>query len=135
MTTNSSAEACLAAVKPPASPQPHGRHHNSMFHGVEALVVLLKAHRSLGITQIAAALNLPKSTTHDLVAALCELGFVEQNGATRRYAISPRIFQFLNLFSTEYGANPALKPLLREQAAKLRAGVFLGVRQDSHRAV
>lgn len=101
------------------------RRHLSLFRGIEMLVVLLKERRSLGITQIATALDLPKSTAHDLIAALCELGFVEQQGDTRRYAISPRIFEFLNLCSTQYGANLALKPLLREQVAKLRASVVV----------
>jgi DNA-binding IclR family transcriptional regulator len=104
---------------------PAARHHTSMFRGVEALRVLLKAHRSLGITQIAKALELSKSTAHDLVAALCALGFVEQNETTRRYAISPEIFRFLHLFSTEYGPNSALKPLLRAQAQKLRASIVV----------
>jgi IclR family pca regulon transcriptional regulator len=102
-----------------------GRHHNPVFRGVEALVVLLKAHRSLGITQIAATLDLPKSSAHDLLAALCELGFVEQNDGTRRYAISPQIFQFLHLFSSEYGANQALRPLLRAQAVELKASIVV----------
>jgi DNA-binding IclR family transcriptional regulator len=102
-----------------------GRHHSSVFRGIEALVVLLKAHRSLGITQLATALGLSKSTAHDLVAALCELGFVEQNKVTRRYAISPEIFRFLHLFSAEYGSNSALKPLLRTQAVKLKATIVI----------
>lgn len=101
-----------------------GRPHNSV-RGIEALVVMLKARRSMGITQIATALDLPKSSAHDLVAGLCELGFVERHGETRRYSVSPRIFGFLHLCSTEYGANPALKPLLREEAAKLRASVVV----------
>lgn len=101
------------------------RHHNSMFRGIEALLVLLKAHRSLGITQLATALGLSKSTAHDLTGALCELGFVEQNKTTRRYAISPEIFRFLHLFSTEYGPNSALKPLLRAQAARLKASIVI----------
>jgi DNA-binding IclR family transcriptional regulator len=101
------------------------RHHNSMFQGVEALLVLLKAHRSLGITQLAEALSLSKSTTHDLVAALCALGFVDQNKTTRRYSISPEIFRFLHLFSTEYGPNSELRPLLREQAVKLKASIVI----------
>ena len=92
-----------------------------MFRGVEALVVLLKAHRSLGITQLADALRLSKSTTHDLAAALCALGFVDQNAANRRYSVSPEIFRFLHLISTEFGPNSAVKPLLRAQARKLRA--------------
>lgn len=96
-----------------------------MFRGVEALVVLLKAHRSLGITQVASALGLSKSTTHDLLGALGELGFVEQHPATRRYSISPEIFRFLHLFSADYGSNSALKPLLRAQARKLNASIVV----------
>ena len=108
-----------------APPSVASRHHTSMFRGIEALVVLLKAHRSLGITQIASALGLSKSTAHDLVAALGELGFVEQHPTTRRYAISPEIFRFLHLFSTDYGSNSALKPLLRARAAKLKASIVI----------
>src|SRR4051794_6349495 len=78
------------------------RHHSSMFLGIEALMVLLKEHRSLGITQLAERLGLSKSTMHDLAAALCSLGFVAQNQTTRRYAISPEIFRFLHLVSTEF---------------------------------
>jgi DNA-binding IclR family transcriptional regulator len=96
-----------------------------MFRGFEALLVLLQAHRSLGITQLASALGLSKSTAHDLAAALCELGFVEQNPTTRRYAISPEIFRFLHLVSTEFGINAAVKPLLRAQARKLKATIVV----------
>jgi DNA-binding IclR family transcriptional regulator len=113
-----------AAAKTP-SPAREPRHHNSMFRGVEALVVLLKAHRSLGITQLAETLQLSKSTTHDLAAALCALGFVDQNDATRRYSVSPEIFRFLHLVSTEFGLNSAVKPLLRAQARKLGATIVI----------
>ena len=88
-------------------------------------MVLLKAHRSLGITQLADALSLSKSTTHDLAAALCALGFVDQNPTTRRYAVSPEIFRFLHLISTEFGPNSAVKPLLRAQARKLGATIVI----------
>lgn len=106
------------------SPAP-ARHHNSMLRGVEALTVLLKAHRSLGITQLADALQLSKSTTHDLAATLCSLGFVDQNDTTRRYTVSPEIFRFLHLVSTEFGLNSAVKPLLRTQARKLGATIVI----------
>jgi DNA-binding IclR family transcriptional regulator len=107
------------------SPATPGRHHASMFQGVEALSVLLKARRSLGITQLAEALALSKSTTHDLLAALCALGFVEQDARTRRYAVSPGIFRFLHLVATEYGPNSALKPLIQEQARRLNATIVI----------
>jgi DNA-binding IclR family transcriptional regulator len=44
------------------------RPQSTAFRGIAALEVLLKARRSLGITQIATALNLPKSSAHDLIA-------------------------------------------------------------------
>ncbi len=119
----------LKSVAMPASagstPKTIARHHSSMFRGVEALEVLLRAHRSLGITQLATALQLSKSTTHDLVAALGALGFVDQNPATRRYSVSPEIFRFLHLVSTEFGPNSAVKPLLCGQAKKLKATIVV----------
>jgi DNA-binding IclR family transcriptional regulator len=104
---------------------PSTRHHSSMFRGFEALLVLLNAHRSLGITQLAEELQLSKSTAHDLAAALCQLGFVDQSPTTRRYSVSPQIFRFLHLVSTEFGSNSAVKPLLRAQAKKLKASIVI----------
>lgn len=102
-----------------------GRHHSSMFLGMEALMVLLRARRSLGITQIATGLKISKSTAHDLVATLVQLGFVEQSDLTRRYSISPEIFRFLHLFSTDYGVNAVLRPLLRAEASRLKASIVV----------
>jgi DNA-binding IclR family transcriptional regulator len=56
---------------------------------------------------------------------LCALGFVDQNPTTRRYAVSPEIFRFLHLISTEFGPNSAVKPLLRGQARKLGATIVI----------
>lgn len=112
-----------ASVAPP--PGSAARHHNSMFRGVEVLTTLLKAHRSLGVTQIAGKLNLPASTTHDLLAALGAMGFVDHDGKTRRYSISPEIFRFVHLFSSEYGPNSAVRGFLRVQARKLNASIFI----------
>lgn len=132
MTSLLLSETSIDSVRTPRTKEPASRHHTSMFRGVEALQVLLKAHRSLGITQLADALQLSKSTTHDLAAALCTLGFVDQNPTTRRYSVSPEIFRFLHLVSTEFGPNSALKPLLRAQAKKLKAGlVVTELRRDT----
>lgn len=117
-----------AATARPAAPRAvpgAARHHQSVVRGIAALEVLLRAHRSLGITQLAQALGLSKSTTHDLAAALTALGFVNQDQTTRRYAISPEIFRFVHLVSTEFGPNSALKPFLRAQARRLKASIVV----------
>lgn len=117
----SARSAAAATLPPPAG----ARHHQSVVRGIAALEVLLRAHRSLGITQLARALGLSKSTTHDLAAALAALGFVNQDATTRRYAISPEIFRFVHLVSTEFGPNSALKPFLRAQARRLKASIVV----------
>ena len=45
------------------------------------------------------------------------------NATTRRYSVSPEIFRFLHLVSTEFGPNSAVKPLLRTQARKRPASI------------
>ena len=101
------------------------RHHSSTLLGVEAVKTLLKARRSLGITQLAKELNVSKSTAHDLAAALSSLGFVAQNDQTRRYELSPEIFRFLHLIATEFGQNRAVKSYIRAQAQRLNATVVI----------
>jgi DNA-binding IclR family transcriptional regulator len=119
----------LGVVQSTSEP-PKARHHSSTLLGVEAVITLLKARRSLGITQLAKELNVSKSTAHDLAAALSSLGFVAQNEQTRRYALSPEIFRFINLIATEYGQNRAVRSYLRAQAQRLNATVVINALCD-----
>jgi IclR family pca regulon transcriptional regulator len=94
------------------------KHHSSLYHGFQLLQVLLRYGRSLGVSEIARELKLAVSTTHDLLATLGALNFIDQNRETKRYSVSPEIFAFFRLFSNEFGHNSQVNRILRDYCAK-----------------
>lgn len=103
------------------------KHHTSLYHGFQALQVLLKYGRSLGVSEIARELGLAVSTTHDLLATLSELSFVEQNSDTKRYSVSPEIFAFLGLLSNQFGHNSEINRVLRDHCAKQDVTLYVSM--------
>jgi DNA-binding IclR family transcriptional regulator len=59
----------------------------SIERAAAILQVVAGAPGSLGVTDIAAAVGLAKTTTHSLLRTLLLVGFVEQDRATGRYAL------------------------------------------------
>ena len=103
------------------------RHHSSLFQGFQILQILLRFGRSLGVSEIARESKLAVSTTHDLLATLGELNFVDQNPDTKRYSLSPEIFAFLRLFSNEFGHNSLVNRILREYCSKHKATLYMSM--------
>jgi IclR family pca regulon transcriptional regulator len=103
------------------------KHHSSLYHGLQILQLLLRFGRSLGVSEIARESKLAVSTTHDLLATLGELNFVDQNPETKRYSVSPEIFAFFRLFSNEFGHNSQVNRILRDYCAKHNATLYLSM--------
>lgn len=76
--------------------------------GIRLLECLVKWPTSRGVTQIAEQLGLAVSSTHDLLQVMCNLGFVQKDGSSRKYAPSPRMFEFINFFASNFGINPKI---------------------------
>ncbi len=81
--------------------------------GLRALNVVLCSHHSLGVSQIAAALGMAKSSTHDLLTRLCATRFLEQHAVTRRYHVGPGIFAFIHEVTSHFGSNALIFQRLR----------------------
>lgn len=65
----------------------------SVERALGILELLGNADYHLGISEIAAASDLPLSTTHRLLTTLMKLGYVEQNPETNKYTLGVRILQ------------------------------------------
>jgi DNA-binding IclR family transcriptional regulator len=65
----------------------------SIERAAAILHVIAGARSALGVTEIAEAVGLPKTTTHGLLRTLVHVGFVEQDRATGRYAIGPGLLR------------------------------------------
>jgi IclR family pca regulon transcriptional regulator len=73
---------------------------------------------ALGISELAGDLGLNRSTTHRYVSTLARLGFLEQDGATRKYRLGPKVldlgFSVLGSLELREVAAPHLRRLTDE---------------------
>src|SRR5262252_4136372 len=62
---------------------------------LERGLAILSAFRSdrplLGVSELSRQIGLTRSTTHRYVATLAKLGYLQQDAATKRYRLGPRV--------------------------------------------
>ena len=63
----------------------------SLERGLAVLHAFTPDRPALGISELARGLALTRSTTHRYVATLASLGYLEQDGPTRKYRLGPRV--------------------------------------------
>ena len=112
------------------SPSPSARASSDsrtrlLRHALNVLECLLHEPRSLGISEVAARLARPKSTTFRILGALVELGMVRKDEATRRYSLSSRVFGFVHELTLHFGPIGRFSHVLRKEAERLRASVYV----------
>lgn len=69
----------------------NGRYSQSLERGLAILSSFTASQALLGISDLARMLGLNRSTTHRYVSTLVALGYLEQDAATRRYRLGPRV--------------------------------------------
>lgn len=80
-------------MKKPLDPENPGRFSSSLCAGLAMLSCFTPEHPVRGIADMAAALNLGRSTTHRYATTLVTLGFLEQ-GPSRKYRLAARVSDF-----------------------------------------
>jgi len=63
----------------------------SLKRGLAILSAFTPDRPALGISELARALALTRSTTHRYVATLATLGYLQQDDSTRKYRLGPRV--------------------------------------------
>jgi DNA-binding IclR family transcriptional regulator len=89
------------------------------------------SERYLSLAQVAEATGLPPATAHRILAALCEIGFVEQVTRGGRYALGLRLFELGSLalrnMDLHREAKPFIDRLARLSGESVHLGLFNGV--------
>lgn len=99
---------------------------NSPFStGLKILDALLKNRSSMGVSQIAKALDQPVSSTHDNLSTMVELGYLEQDEDTRRYRLSISFFDIIQNFASNFDIVGKVSPLLQQLALKQKQTIYL----------
>ena len=86
-----------------------------------------QGQRPLGITDLANATGLPKSTTHRLVTALVNEGLLIQDEDSHKYALSLRITALGASILSSHAVRKAARPILMELREQTRESVHLAV--------
>jgi IclR family transcriptional regulator, pca regulon regulatory protein len=102
------------------SEREHGRlaTSQSLERGLAILSSFSAERRSIGVSEMAEELGLTRSTAHRYIATLAGLGYLNQDPATRKYLLGPRVlelgFTAINSMELRDVAAPHLRRLCDE---------------------
>jgi IclR family transcriptional regulator, pca regulon regulatory protein len=97
---------------------PEAAFSQSLERGLGILASFTSAQPLLGVSELARSVGLSRSTTHRYMATLTRLGYLQQDPATRRYRLGPRVldlgFSAINSMELREIAAPYLQQLSDE---------------------
>jgi len=102
---------------------------------LERGLAILSAFRSgrplLGVSELGRDIGLSRSTTHRYVATLAELGYLQQDPATKKYRLGPRVldlgFSAINSMELREVAAPHLRQLSDETGYTVNMAILDGL--------
>lgn len=104
----------------------------SAFRVLEIFELLSKYKSGLAIKDISEKLNIPQSSTSNLVKTLYDSGYITQ-GESKKYILGVRLIQLGTIAMESFDISVAAKPILKKLVDKIQETVFLAIR--SHHEV
>src|SRR6478736_6212973 len=95
----------------------------------------LQGARHLGITELAAILDLPPSTVHGLVKSLQQHGLVAREPGTSRYMLGPALLKLSNVYLDTLDVRARAMRWTAELALQLARVVERGIAHEEDEAV
>lgn len=96
-----------------------------LANGLTILKLLASSPRSLGITEIAQHCQLAKSSTHDLLGTLLQLGHVEKDSSTQRYTISAAVVSWFQMVCTHFAHSEEWAQLIERASHEYKATIHI----------
>jgi DNA-binding IclR family transcriptional regulator len=94
---------------------------------MRVLGTIVKAERNQGISEIASSLSLAKSTTHGILTALEESGWVLRDPISRKYTCGHAFKELGTSAEVRLPLVKQARPYLEELGGRLNQDVFLGI--------
>jgi IclR family pca regulon transcriptional regulator len=111
-------------------PETGAGHSQSLERGLAILSSFSSAQPLLGVSELSRHVGLSRSTTHRYVATLTALGYLQQDLATRRYRLGPRVlnlgFSAINSMELREISAPHLQQLSDETGYTVNLAVLDG---------
>ena len=102
----------------------------SLERGLGILAAFTPTQPSLGVSELARAVGLSRSTTHRYMSTLTRLGYLQQDPASRRYRLGPRVldigFSAINSMELRVISAPYLQRLSDETGFTVNMAILEG---------
>jgi DNA-binding IclR family transcriptional regulator len=104
--------------------------HQSLKRGLRIIEAIASIGSSMTLAEIARKTALPRSTTHHLLQALVEFGYLIQDGDTRTYTLAPKLFHLTGSTWTQEQLAEIAMPFLDDLSRRTGEGTSLAVLRD-----
>jgi len=96
------------------------------------LSVISSSKDGLGVSELAKALKMAKSTVHGMTSALEELGAVMRDPLTKKYKLGFTLLEIGRSAYSQIDLRSSARPVMEELMDKTRTSVFLGILNWDH---
>ncbi|WP_110707205.1 IclR family transcriptional regulator [Salinicola sp. CR57] len=127
---NRATEPKRRAVGRPAGGKSSGGHSQSLVRGLKILEMLAATPDGLALSDVAEDVGLAPSTTHRLLQALFQQGFITQDVESGLWKIDVKTFRIGNSFLEARDFVATARPFLRQLTATSGETANLGIRDD-----
>jgi DNA-binding IclR family transcriptional regulator len=107
---------------------PHS--HQSLERGLRIIEVTAAVGGSATLSEISRKAALPRSTTHHIVRALVDFGYLTQDGDAQPYRLGPKLFQLTGRTWTKEQLAEIAMPFLDELSRQTGEGTSLAALRD-----
>jgi len=104
--------------------------HQSLERGLRVIEATAAIGGSATLSEIARKTALPRSTTHHLLRALVEFGYLAQDGDARPYRLAPKLFRLTGRTWTKEQLAEIAMPFLDELSRRTGEGTSLAILRD-----
>lgn len=108
------------------------REVQSLARGLNILAILAEAGKPMGVTEVAQALGVDKSSAFRLLSTLAGRGFVVQSDETRRYALGLQIVELSRQALDRIELRSVAKPLLKSLRDRVGESAHLAMMDAGH---
>ncbi|HVN95736.1 MAG TPA: IclR family transcriptional regulator [Syntrophorhabdaceae bacterium] len=98
---------------------------------LDVLKLIVESNKSLGVTEIARALRLSKSTVFGILKALQDTGFITKSKTSKRYAVGQELFKLSKTVLQGDVLTTIARPFLEKLVELVDETAFLCAREDN----
>ena len=86
----------------------------SVVRAIDILDLMMERQEPIGVADVIAALNIPKSTAYELIRTLVDRRYVERKSDGRSYFLGPKLFELGMAYSAQVDLVREAAPVVRE---------------------